>query len=525
MGFFDGLDTPPAPPPPPPPEFVHLGPPPDATGGQDGQDGPPADWYLPAALPDVRELGASRYTRVLLRGWSVWPGAVTLHLALFRRRVRTRPPGPGQGPHGTVHPDGGLRVGLLLPDGRRVTTLDGEPWPAAGEGRRLRLRHLGGSGALFHEELDLQLTALPPEGTFRLAVAWPDESVPETVTTLDAAPLRAAAREAVEVWPDVRWEEPPRRPGAGRGGVRMGGLLVSSGVLAGRSAMARNVPAPLPPPVRVTRPSGAIDTPDEVTGHTPLWEAVADGDAEGVAELLAAGAQAWRPEVGPWSPGRLALTTPLAPLVAGLPGAVPLTDEERAAQERADRLIAAFAGIHGDGLGVAFVRGVGEEEAIARLGADPARFPPLDPERDPGPYGTGPGGFDPADAGAALRHVGVTGVDGGCVLIQPFGFRPADEAVLGPLSAGTRACALFFNPKGGVHLSTAEDGTVHHDELHGPTAESPSGQWLYRHWQHSGGNDAYYARRLAFACARAGLWLGAGRAVSGPPRRWVELSG
>ena len=63
---------------------------------------------------------------------------------------------------------------------------------------------------------------------------------------------------------------------------------------------------------------------------------------------------------------------------------------------------------------------------------------------------------------------------------------------------------------------TTEDGTVHHDELHGPTAESPSGQWLYRHWQHSGGNDAYYARRLAFACARAGLWLGAGRAVSGP---------
>ncbi|MFD7511005.1 ankyrin repeat domain-containing protein [Streptomyces sp. NPDC059853] len=521
MGFFDGLDPPQASPPPPPPEFVHLGPPPAAATGRDG---PPSDWYLPATVPDVRELGASRYTRVLLRGWSVWPGALTLHLSLFRRRFRTTGPDAGQDPHGSVHRDGGLRVGLLLPDGRRVTTLDGEPWPAGDGARRIRLWQLRSSGVLFHQERDLHLTTLPPEGTFRLAVAWPAESVPETVTAVDAAPLRAAAGDIVEVWPDARWEEPPRPPGAGRGAVGLRGLLVSSGVLAGRSAVTRNLPELLPPPARVTPPSG-IDTPDEVTGHTPLWEAVADGDAEGVAELLAAGARPWRPVIGPWSPGRLALTTPLAPLVAGLPGAVPLTDEERAAQERADRLIAAFAGIHGDGLGVAFVRGVGEEEAIARLGADPARFPPLDPERDPGPYGTGPGGFDPSDADAALRHIGVTGVEGGCVLIQPLGFRPADEAVLGPLSVGARACALFFNPKGSVCVSTAEDGTVHREELHGPTADSPPGQWLYRHWQHTGGAEAYHARRVAFACARAGLWLGDGRGVSGPPRRWVELPG
>ncbi|MGW4194402.1 hypothetical protein [Streptomyces sp. NPDC005004] len=53
---------------------------------------------------------------MLLTGWSVWPRSVTLHLAVFRRTRRQDAPARRQS---------GLRVGLLLSDGRRVTSLDG----------------------------------------------------------------------------------------------------------------------------------------------------------------------------------------------------------------------------------------------------------------------------------------------------------------------------------------------------------------------------------------------------------------
>ncbi|MEV6023254.1 ankyrin repeat domain-containing protein [Streptomyces sp. NPDC052036] len=77
-------------------------------------------------------------------------------------------------------------------------------------------------------------------------------------------------------------------------------------------------------------------------GRTPLWDAVCHGAREAVELLLAEGADAWSPRLGGRSPGRLALTTALAPLFAGLPNAVPLTAEERTAQEDADRRAAVF---------------------------------------------------------------------------------------------------------------------------------------------------------------------------------------
>ncbi|MFD8804417.1 hypothetical protein [Streptomyces sp. NPDC059597] len=82
----------------------------------DGRYTPPVDRYAPVRVPQAEPAGSGPETRVLLTGWSVWPRSVTLHLAVFRRTRRQ---------DASVRRQSGLRVGLLLSDGRRVTSLDG----------------------------------------------------------------------------------------------------------------------------------------------------------------------------------------------------------------------------------------------------------------------------------------------------------------------------------------------------------------------------------------------------------------
>ncbi|CAO0834733.1 Ankyrin repeat-containing protein OS=Streptomyces microflavus OX=1919 GN=Smic_86230 PE=4 SV=1 [Streptomyces microflavus] len=117
-----------------------------------------------------------------------------------------------------------------------------------------------------------------------------------------------------------------------------------------------------------------VDARDE-EGRTPLWYAACGVDEGMVRALIEAGADVWTPQEEPWSPGRLLPTTPLAPLVTELPGVVSLPAEEAAALRAADALIAAFSeqGLWTEGLGIAFVAGVGEDEVVRRLGGDPAR--------------------------------------------------------------------------------------------------------------------------------------------------------
>ncbi|MGW8375538.1 ankyrin repeat domain-containing protein [Streptomyces sp. ODS28] len=206
--------------------------------------GPPSAWFLPAMVPDGREVGAGDGVRVLLAGTSVWPGALTLHLAVFSRSPRVAAPpresavlcgfGPvtrqharrghvpfGERfflPYGGEH---GPRVGLLLSDRRRVTNLDAvRPVDAeqptdhldSGEGTALQhdvggqpltLRQLQQLDGGYSGRLGLHLSALPPEGPLTLVVEWPEEGLRETRTALDAGMLRAAAARAVEVWPDL----------------------------------------------------------------------------------------------------------------------------------------------------------------------------------------------------------------------------------------------------------------------------------------------------------------------------------
>ncbi|MFZ3473969.1 ankyrin repeat domain-containing protein [Streptomyces sp. 4.24] len=263
-------------------------------------------------------------------------------------------------------------------------------------------------------------------------------------------------------------------------------------------------------------------------GLTALWEAVAHGRAESAAVLLAAGADAWTPRIAGRSPGSIALSTELAGLFAPLPGAVPRGPAEVAAQGAADQQASVFGGLLTEGLSVAFVSGITEEEAVRRLGADPEHCPVLDPDADPGPYGTGPDGFDPVEDGAE-RFIGVTGVPGGCVLIQPAWFGAAADAVLEAVSPGGRAYGVYFNPKGGTFGQLSVDGRAsEHEEIGLSVREgSPESHWVHRFWQRGpyGGQDGppYEARALAYACGQAELRIEDSRAVAGPPHRWVEL--
>jgi hypothetical protein len=578
MGFFDDLVFPEE----PAAEravLARLGPP----DKEAGRYAPLVDWYAPALVPQLAVAGAGPQVRVVVTGWSVWPAAATLHLAVFRK-TRWRDADASR--------QSGLRVGMLFSDSRRVTSLDGTvqrrvryttpqglPVDAATEQATGLIPLDPGlqqsRRSLFKTDLDLYLPELPPPGETQLVVEWPDEAVAETRIAVDAAALHAAAGTALEVWPGLgptdlsgppgafasvefsgpaqflappltrsqrqtlrRQEEERRRyvPRADWEEMRWqdwsdtavirarlnGGAPADAAVgwhgatplhLAAKRGSGEALAALLP---RVTQ----VDLRDD-DGRTPMWFAACSVDEGSVRALLDAGADVWTPQLGPWSPGRLLLTTPLAPLVADLPGSVLPPAEETVAFQAADALIASFGEreLWIEGLGIAFVRGLDEDELIRRLGADPAQCPRADPEEAP---------FDPMDYEESLRFVGVTSVPGepgGCVITQQ-GYMPSDNAVLRAVSRETSAYGIYYNPKGGTFGTLARDGEIADSEEIGlpPAKQGPPSHWHFRFWQR-GRTFPYGANTLAYGCAAAGLKISDGRQAAdhATPRRWVAL--
>ncbi|WP_405659093.1 ankyrin repeat domain-containing protein [Streptomyces sp. RK9] len=553
-------------------ELLRLGPP----GEDAGREQPPVDWFVPVLVSQAGVAGAGATAKVMVVGWSVWPRSVTLHLAVFE----------------TVHWQGerggrqsGLRVGLALSDGRRVTSLGSAAEPRVlGPAAYASAEPSGGlvpldpgtdflHQSLFKTDVDLYLGELPPAGETQLVVEWPDEDIPETRTPVDADALRAAARRSVEVWPDLKAPDPATQPSA-FGLFRRSGppsLLAPPLTRWQRDALReqeearqRYVPrgdwervvyadwgdaalirarleggAPADAdlwgstPLHCAAEQGSADAvalllehltevdafDDE--GNTALWHAVCSMDEGSIRALIDAGADVWTPQIGDWSPGRLLLSTPYAPLVAGLPGAVPLSAEDTAAFRAADALIKAFGDeeLHTEGLGIAFVRDLDGDELIRRLGADPGRIPETRPHDTP---------FDDRDFDTALRHVAVSeisGTPGGCVLTQ-WGYMPSDDAVLRAITAGTSAYGVYFNAKGGTHGTLARDGEIIEGEEIGlsPFESDPPSYWHFRFWQR-GARFPHDAPSLAYACAAAGMRVSEGRAAvtrQGPLRR-VEL--
>ncbi|MET7697712.1 ankyrin repeat domain-containing protein [Streptomyces sp. NPDC005485] len=429
--------------------------------------------------------------------------------------------------------------------------------------------------SLFKTDVDLYLAELPPAGDAQLVIEWPDEGIAEVRTPIDVAALRAASGRALEVWPGLDPPDPEELPRAFMTAEMSGPPTFLAPPLTRRQrealrreeeARQRYVPRAdwqemgyrdwgdaalirarleggAPPdaavgwggtaPLHLVAEQGAaeavtallshpvdVDARDD-DGHTPLWYAVHGMDEATVRTLIDAGADVWTPQSGPWSPGRLLLTTPLAPLVQGLPETVELPPEEVAAQQTADALIAAFGDhpLWTEGLGICFVRGLSEDEVIRRIGADPAHCPRTDLENAP---------YDADDFDESLRYVGVRSLDGapgGCVITQD-GYMPSDNAVLRAISAGTAAYGVYFNAKGGTFGTLARDGEVVESEEIGlsPQESDPAAYWNFRFWQRKP-TFPHGAEIFAYACAAAGLRISDGQdgVDRRTPRRWVAL--
>ena len=180
--------------------------------------GPP--WHVRpgvAALSVV--VGRSPTTVVLLEGARAHPQGVVLRLVVrvreSGREARRRVFAHLELAHGCGQldlrlPPGGLRWGVELADGRRVTTVDESPWarglpdgadPARWSPDHPVLEGLGRPGV--HADTwsrDVWLWLLPPAGRTRVVCAWTDRGIPETAVEVDPAPLREAAARAEPLW-------------------------------------------------------------------------------------------------------------------------------------------------------------------------------------------------------------------------------------------------------------------------------------------------------------------------------------
>ena len=176
--------------------------------------------------------GRSGTTAVLLEGARCFASGVELTMVVELRELSRRARGRvfddlsvsyGRGQLAMALPPGGLRWGLALADGRRVTTLDDGGWasmpddadPETWVPDRPVLEPLGGrpsvEGSTWRRRV--WLWPLPPPGPLQVVAAWPDRGIAETSTTVDATPLVEAAAHAEPLWGEGRGDEhrPPRR--------------------------------------------------------------------------------------------------------------------------------------------------------------------------------------------------------------------------------------------------------------------------------------------------------------------------
>jgi hypothetical protein len=199
MGFFDDLEPPRLPEEPEHETPVWLSAPEGWIGG---------------LVPFQELIARSEEAAVAVARIVAYPFGFELTLDVFTRsRSRDwmfdhRPWSSGERP-----PEELLRYGIEFADGRRASDLgemlggttfamsasaDEEPDPAT----QMRLIPGGGHGGERHSRQELWVWPLPPPGPVAFVCQWPKHGIPESRVEVDAAVIRAAAEQAIELWPE-----------------------------------------------------------------------------------------------------------------------------------------------------------------------------------------------------------------------------------------------------------------------------------------------------------------------------------
>lgn len=201
MNFFENFPEPPPPPEPPP--------------------APPRPvWMKPvAALPSVMAENAiivrDDRLAISIGGLSAYPNGFefSIHIRLRepedmvdpfghrRRRDYARDTGGGK----AEAPEQDLRVGVLFADGRRAASnqqrrhrqLDREP---DFDTLVMLPGHGGGGGTSW--DMGYWIHPLPPEGPLTIVVSWLAQDITEVRHEIDGAKIRAAADQAIRLWPE-----------------------------------------------------------------------------------------------------------------------------------------------------------------------------------------------------------------------------------------------------------------------------------------------------------------------------------
>lgn len=200
MDFFESFPDPPPPPEPPP--------------------APPRPvWLKPvAAVPAVVAENAiivrDERLAIYVGGLSAYPNGFefSLHIRVRdhntmvdplghrRRRDYVRNTGGGK----IDDPEQHLRVGILFADGRRAASterhhppFDSKPDP---DTVVMMLGRGGGGGSAW--DSTYWIHPLPPEGPLTIVMSWLAQDITEVRHELDGAKIRAAAEQAIQLWPE-----------------------------------------------------------------------------------------------------------------------------------------------------------------------------------------------------------------------------------------------------------------------------------------------------------------------------------
>jgi hypothetical protein len=171
----------------------------------------PDEYIVPATLPLAVPLGRSERTVVALRSVDVWPEAMTLRISVYALDNLIEEGRTGLVDHSRVPDRAALLVGVLFADGSRASS-DTIAMPSPTRPDHPVLRADGGGGSSFHFRHNVFVWPLPPKGPLNVVIQWTDRDIPETFTELDGTAIRAAARDAREIWPGLRHRAPESLP-------------------------------------------------------------------------------------------------------------------------------------------------------------------------------------------------------------------------------------------------------------------------------------------------------------------------